>query len=153
MLLCQQRVCLLQLPILPGGHVEYRHSAFTASVSKFTLAQVVPHLIKLFLNVDEVANRGSVLSLLSSFVAAARDCMSRPDNVSSTGPPLLPFKDEVLGAFTVGLKVPSLASPSIEGLLALVTTPDLLEDEEIGFVVQNVNDILGSHREDISDTT
>lgn len=122
-----------------------------ASVSKFTLAQAVPHLVKFFLNPDEVANRGSVLSLMASIVAAARDCMSKPENVSTAEPPLLPYKDEVLGAFTVGLKARSLASPAIEGLLAMVTTPNLLEDEEVGFVVQNVNDIIGGQREDMSD--
>lgn len=122
-----------------------------ASVSKFTLSQAVPHLVKLFLNPDEVGNRGSVLSLLASLIAAARDCTGKVDGASITEPPLLPYKDEVLGALIVGVKAPSLAAPAIEGLLAMVTTHNLLEDEEVGFVVQNVNEVIGGQREDLLD--
>ncbi|THH18072.1 hypothetical protein EW146_g2870 [Bondarzewia mesenterica] len=129
----------------------------TPSVSRYTISQCVPHLVKLFYNPDELPNRGPVLSLLTSLIAAARDStvkvLSTADSQAPKDVPLLPFKDEVLGAYTVGLKAPSSAHPAIDGLLAMVTTPGLLEDEEIGFVVQNVNDVLASDRQDLSDVS
>jgi DNA repair/transcription protein MET18/MMS19 len=60
---------------------------------------------------------------------------------------LLPFKDEVLGILVTGLKAQSSLRPAIEGLNGLVTTPDLLDDQEIGFVVQKVNDVISSQED------
>ena len=39
--------------------------------------------------------------------------------------------------------------PAIEGLSGLVTTPNLLDDDEIGFVVQKVNDVISGQQEDL----
>lgn len=58
--------------------------------------------------------------------------------------PLLPYKDQVLGVFTVGLKATSSCLPALSGLKYMVTTPDLLSDEELGFIVHNVNELLGA---------
>ena len=154
---CFARSCprLVRLPFSSAIFVtELINGTFCiAFVSRYTLSQTVPHLIKLFYNPDELPNRGPVLSLLSSLISAARDSTvkssSTPDEPGEV--PLSSFKDEVLGALTVGLKAPSSAQPAIEGLLAMVTTPALLEDEEIGFIVQNVNDVLVSDRGDVSD--
>jgi len=66
-------------------------------------------------------------------------------------PPLSPYKDAVLGAMTVGLKSASSAQPAIEGLSAMVTTPGLLDGEELGFVVQKVNDLVSGEQGDMSD--
>lgn len=65
---------------------------------------------------------------------------------------LLPFKDEVLGVLIVGLKAQSSLRPAIEGLNGMVTTPALLDDQEIGFVVQKVNDVISSQQEDFLGT-
>jgi DNA repair/transcription protein MET18/MMS19 len=113
-----------------------------ASVSRFTISQAVPHLVKLFLSPDELPNRPSISVLLAELVAAARDSMSNSFSGTEPNVPLMPFKDEVLGVFTVGLKVTSSCQPALVGLRAMVTTPALLTDEELGFIVHNVNDIL-----------
>jgi DNA repair/transcription protein MET18/MMS19 len=107
----------------------------------------VPHLTKLFVDPDELPNRGPVLSLLSSLIAAARDSTVKAANPEEIF--LLPFKDEVLGILVTGLKAQSSLRPAIDGLNGLVTTPDLLDDQEIGFVVQKVNDVTSSQEEDL----
>lgn len=108
----------------------------------------MPHLTKLFVDPDELPNRGPVLSLLSSLIAAARDSTVKAANTEEE-PFLLPFKDEVLGISITGLKAQSSLRPAIEGLNGLVTTPDLLDDQEIGFVVQKLNDVISSQEEDL----
>ncbi|KAI0056039.1 ARM repeat-containing protein [Artomyces pyxidatus] len=130
-------------------------SAFTSttpSVSRFTLSHAVPHLVKLFLDPDELPNRAPVLVLLQSLIAASRDATIKVADASSLSPSLAlsPYKDEVLGVLITGLKAPSSTQPAIEGLSAMVTTPGLLEDDEVGFVVQNVNEIISGLREDLS---
>ncbi|KAF8889317.1 ARM repeat-containing protein [Infundibulicybe gibba] len=113
----------------------------TPSISRYTLSQAVPHLIKLFLDPDEISNRPPVLVLLGELITAARGAVTVEGHEGDESP-LLPYKDEVLGAMTSGIKNPPTRRPAIVGLIALVTTNSLLSDEEIGFIVHNVNEIL-----------
>lgn len=121
-----------------------------ASVSRYTLSHAVPHLTKLFVDPDEHPNRGPVLSLLSSLIVASRDSTVKADNAEDIF--LLPYKDEVLGVLITGLKTQSSLRSAIEGLNGMVTTPALLDDEEIGFVVQKVNDVVSGQQEDLLGT-
>ncbi|KAH9990918.1 ARM repeat-containing protein [Russula vinacea] len=93
---CAECVQILKQPeksqAKPAIKVLCAFMSTTPSVSRYTLSHVVPHLTRLFVDPDELPNRGPVLSLLSSLIAAARD---------ST--------DEVLGA-------QSSLRPAIEGL-------------------------------------
>ncbi|KAL1941257.1 hypothetical protein VTO73DRAFT_7469 [Trametes versicolor] len=116
----------------------------TPSVARFTLARAVPHLVKLFHNPDELPNRAPTLRLLADLIEAARKSTAEdPEVLPEEGNvPLSPYKDEVLGVLTVGLKTPASALPAIDGLKSMVRTGGLLTDEELGFVVHNVNDIL-----------
>ena len=109
---------------------------------------MVPHHVKLFLNPDEAPNRGPTLKLLASFIVALQDSVLKSDE--DQGSLLAPYKDEVLGIFITGVKTASSSLSAIEGLRALVTTPKLLDDDEIGFVVNNVNDIIASGKEDVA---
>ena len=123
---------------------------YIASVSRYTLSHAIPHLTGLFVDPDELPNRGPVLVLLSSLIAAARDSTVKADNAEDIF--LLPFKDAVLGVLVSGLKAQSSLRPAIEGLNGMVTTPALLDDQEIGFVVQKVNDVISSQQEDLLGT-
>ncbi|KAI0629374.1 ARM repeat-containing protein [Trametes polyzona] len=116
----------------------------TPSVARFTLARAVPHLVKLFLNPDELPNRAPTLRLLADLIEAARmSTADDPEVLPEEGNvPLSPYKDEVLGVLTVGLKTPASALPAIDGLKSMARTVGLLTDEELGFVVHNVNEIL-----------
>lgn len=64
---------------------------------------------------------------------------------------LSPYKDEVLGVFTVGLKAPSTRKHALEGLKGMVTTRGLLADDELGFVVHNVNEVLSDNGDEDED--
>ncbi|KAI0794485.1 ARM repeat-containing protein [Fomes fomentarius] len=123
----------------------------TSSVARFTLARAVPHFVKLFLNPDELPNRAPTLRLLADLVEAARESTTSPSSYSDPeilpdadegSVPLSPYKDEVLGISTVGLKTPASAYPAIDALKSMVRTHGLLTDEELGFVVHNVNEVL-----------
>ena len=127
--------------------------SFTAVVARFTLSKAVPHLVKLFLNPDEIANRAPTLKLLSDIIIAARDSMSKDPEVllASEDVPLSPFKDEVLGVLTVGLTSASSASPALVGLRGMATTRGLLTEEELGFVVHKINELLQSEESENAD--
>ena len=144
--LCQQLVSSISISF---GDLR-SHVVYTASVSRYTLSHAVPHLTRLFVDPDELPNKGPVLSLLSSLIAAARDSTVKADKVEDVF--LLPFKDEVLGVLIAGLKEKSSLRPAIEGLNGMITTPALLDDQEIGFVVQKVNDVVSSQQEDLLGT-
>jgi len=116
----------------------------TASVSRYTMSQAVPHLVKLFLNPDEVSNRLPVLQLLSDLITAARDSRDNIKSKEGVNIPLSPFKDEVLGVVTVSLKNVGSRRSAIAVVMGMITTEGLMSDEELGFIVHNVNEILGA---------
>ena len=101
-----------------------------------------------------MSNRGPTLRLLADVIIAARDSTklepeTLPDHDEVA---LAPYKDEVLGVFTVGLKTATIRKYALDGLKGLVTTRGLLSDEELGFVVHNVNEVLsegGDEDEDV----
>lgn len=68
-----------------------------------------------------------------------------------TVPPLIPYKDEVLGVLTVGLKTASSRRPALAGLQGMVTTENLLTDEELAFVVHSVNEIMEADSDEFDD--
>ncbi|KAF7798029.1 hypothetical protein EIP86_009241 [Pleurotus ostreatoroseus] len=156
---CDECVRILKEPeksqAKPATKVLCAFMSTTPSVARFTLEQVVPHLVKLFLNPDEVQNRGAVLQALADVIDAARHATILDLTTDSeTSIPIAPYKDEVLGVLTVGLKVPSGCRHALVGLLSMVNTLKLLTDEELGFVVHNVNEILSEgdvEDEDVSD--
>jgi hypothetical protein len=119
-----------------------------ATVSRYTISQAVPHLVKLFLDPDEVSNRAPIIVLLAELIVAARDSMAKSPAGLELGIPLTLFKDEVLGVFTVGLKATSSCQPALAGLKAMVTTPNLLINEELAFIVHSVGDLLQADPDD-----
>lgn len=106
-------------------------------------------MIKLYTDLDNVAARPSILLLLSDLIAAARDSMSanKSDDSESTETPLTPFKDEMLGIVSSALNIPAARDPALACLLGLVSTKNLLSDEELGFIVHNVDELLGEDTE------
>lgn len=77
--------------------------------------------------------------MLGELVEAARNSTVA---AHTEEPPLSVFKDEAMGVYTVGLKTPASRGPALEGLKSMVKTSGLLTDEELGFIVHNVNEIL-----------
>ncbi|KAJ7906016.1 ARM repeat-containing protein [Mycena leptocephala] len=155
---CEECIGILREPeksqAKPAIKVLCAFMATTPSVARYTLANAVPHLLKLFADPNEVPSRHPVLLLLSDLIAAARDSVkaqSTPDVLMSDSPaepPLAPFKDEVLGALISGVVTLATTRAALAGLTGLVSTPHLLSDAELGFVVLKVNDVLGTCYDD-----
>ena len=117
------------------------------------MSQAIPHLVRLFLNPDEASNRPATLFLLSEFTEAARDFMKndRIETSPAVNSLLMPYKDEVLGVFSVGLSSSSTRNAALSGLNAMAATQDLLSNEELGFIVHNVDQLLEGEQDDIDD--
>lgn len=120
------------------------HSAIVASVSRYVLAKATPHLIGLFQNPDEIANRDSVVSHLADLSEALR---KSPLVVIGEGN-LASLKDETLSVFIVGLKTFSSRRAALRGLKDMVGTEELITDEELGFIVHNINDVILDEEDD-----
>lgn len=118
-----------------------------ASVSRYTLSQVVPHLNELFLKPEEISNRPPILLLLSDLINAARDSTVQ-NTTDKLSIPLTPYKDEVLGLVSVGLKVAASRLPALAVIRGLITMKSLLSDEELGFIVHLVNEAFQSGEEE-----
>ncbi|KAG6890017.1 hypothetical protein C0992_003362 [Termitomyces sp. T32_za158] len=154
---CEECIHILREPeknqAKPAIKVLCAFMSTTPSVSRYTLSQAIPHLVKLFLNPDEISNRSPILILLTDLVNAARDSM--PSEVThTTFVPMMPYKDEVLGLVSVGSKAATSRIPAIGLLRGLVSTKMLLSDEELGFIVHSANEIFmdeGAGNDDFSD--
>jgi len=108
------------------------------------LAKATPHLIGLFQNPDEIANRDSVVSHLADLSEALR---KSPLVVVGEGN-LASLKDETLSVFVAGLKAFSSRRSALRGLKDMVETEELITDEELGFIVHNVNDVTLDEEDD-----
>ncbi|KXN90718.1 hypothetical protein AN958_04003 [Leucoagaricus sp. SymC.cos] len=164
---CEECIGILKEPeksqAKPAAKILCAFMSTTPSVARYTTSQAVPHLVKLFHDPDEAGNRGPILTVLAEFTTAARDSFTKlqsqpaktDDDMETeiTAPPLTPYKDEVLGVLTVGLKAASTRRPALTGLQGMVTTENLLTDEELGFVVHNVNDILEADSDELDDAS
>lgn len=98
--------------------------------------------MKLFLDPDEVQNRAPILRLLADLIHAARQSSLVDSTSDEQSVALAPYKDEVLGVLTVGLKNTSACLNALDGLKGMVTTSNLLSDDELGFIVHNVNELF-----------
>ena len=122
-----------------------------ASVTRFTISQAVPHLVKLFMSPDEVLTRPATMQLLSDLIIAARD-PSGQDLQSEHSPALTPYKDDVFTITIVALGNLSSRQAALASLDGLVTTRGLLSDDELGIIVNNINDLLQAETDESYDT-
>ncbi|KXN92954.1 hypothetical protein AN958_08928, partial [Leucoagaricus sp. SymC.cos] len=164
---CEECIGILKEPeksqAKPAAKILCAFMSTTPSVAKYTTSQAIPHLVKLFHDPDEAGNRGPILTVLAEFITAARDSFtklqSQPAKIDDdmeteiTAPLLTPYKDEVIGILTVGLKAASTRRSALTGLQGMVTTENLLTDEELGFVVHNVNEILEADSDELDDAS
>ncbi|KAF7308252.1 ARM repeat-containing protein [Mycena chlorophos] len=122
---CEECIAILREPEKSQARAAIKvlcaFMATTPSISKYTLANVVPHLLKLFNDPREVPARPSILLLLSDVIAAARDSLRSKTNVEAALP-LAPYKDDVLGALVSGVLAAPTTRPALAGLTGLVST-------------------------------
>ncbi|RDB23653.1 MMS19 nucleotide excision repair [Hypsizygus marmoreus] len=150
---CEECIHILREPekssAKPAIKVLCAFMATTPSVSRYTLSQAVPHLVKLFLDPDEVSNRPPILLLLADLINAARDSTSQ--STEEVSPLMIPYKDDVLGVVSVGLKTTLSRLPALSVIRGLITTKSLLSEEELGFIVHLVTETFQSEDSDNDD--
>jgi DNA repair/transcription protein MET18/MMS19 len=110
----------------------------------------------LFRDPAEISNRPATIAALEAIIHALCDVFAAREGSDATRSyeeerPLDPFKDDVLGVFTVGLKADSSASSALTGLDALVKLPGLLNHDELGYVVHSINEVLTESPESSND--
>lgn len=140
-------LCAFMSTTRPSFHAfPYRYAAnhsLVASVARYTISQAVPHLCRLFHNPDEISSRPATLVLLADLISAARDSMlTEKAQDPEAELPLTPYKDEVLGVFSVGLTSATTRGMALAGLKAVASTRGLLSDDELRFIVHNVDQII-----------
>ena len=118
----------------------------TVPVARVVIRATVTHLMSLFLDPDEASTRPAVLTALAALCTTVRKLYDTPAADSTrdhkTERLLEDFKDQLLGAFTVELTNAQSCAAAIDGLRQLVLIPELLSNEELGFVVHNLNELL-----------
>ncbi|KIJ55124.1 hypothetical protein M422DRAFT_23773 [Sphaerobolus stellatus SS14] len=124
----------------------------TPFITRYTLSQTVPHLINLFRDPAEISNRPATLTALETLLRAVESLYKETKEKQTARSydaerPLDPFKDEIMAVFTVGLKSPSSTPPALGGLDAIIKIQDFLTDEELGFVVHSINEVLSPSAE------
>lgn len=65
--------------------------------------------------------------------------------------PLTLYKDDVLGVLSVGLTSATTRNMALAGLKAMVSTRNLLLDEELAFIVHNVDQIIEGNTDEFDD--
>ncbi|EJD07612.1 ARM repeat-containing protein [Fomitiporia mediterranea MF3/22] len=149
--ICSECLGLMSEPeksqAVPASKVIAALIGTTPSISKFVLSQVIPHLLKLFRDPDELVHRPQILTLLCVVVSAIDAKRTTLENYGLQAQ-LLTLKDDVLGAFVAGLKSPSSCEAALEGIRNLARMQDVLTDEELVYVVHNINELLQSEKND-----
>lgn len=108
------------------------------------MAEAIPHLIGLFQNPDEIGNRDSVISHLADLSEALRNSLLVVGGEGN----LAFLKDETLGVFVAGLKAFSSRRSALRGLKSMVEIEGMITNEELGFIVHSVDDVILDEEDD-----
>ncbi|CAE6417929.1 unnamed protein product [Rhizoctonia solani] len=122
----------------------------TSAICTYTLNRVVPFLIKQFHDPDEAAHREPILAALRDVLHAARELKEGPCREASITF-LKANKDAALGVLTSGLNAKVSRGSALSGLLQVSYMQGVLSDEEMTFVVHNVNELLGSEKDELEE--
>ena len=110
-------------------------------MTKLAINQAITHLLGLYRDPDELVHRPQVLTLLCLIISAIESERMTLEQFGLQGL-LLSFKDDVLGAFISGTKNPNSCEAALDGLKKLTKMQDALTDEELVYVVHNINEVL-----------
>ncbi|KZV92361.1 hypothetical protein EXIGLDRAFT_710205 [Exidia glandulosa HHB12029] len=115
----------------------------TPAVGRAVLSASITHLMTSFFSSDQATARPAILTALASLCTTVQKLYEQPSSRTYSSERLLEaYKDQLLGAFTIELKNPPSTGAALSGLHQLVTIDGLFSDEEVGFVVHNLNDLL-----------
>ncbi|OJA09726.1 hypothetical protein AZE42_08802 [Rhizopogon vesiculosus] len=125
-------------------------------LSSFAVSQATELLMRNFHDPNEVSNRASIVTLLTELIDACRGDATHasiPQVSVLSSSPLAAQKDALLGLLIVSLKAPATRLPALHGLNALVRTPKLVADEELGYIVLEVSELLSQEPDEVEDVT
>ncbi|CDZ97248.1 DNA repair/transcription protein Mms19 [Phaffia rhodozyma] len=124
----------------------------SSTLGVYAYSQAVPQLLSQFYKTEDLSQRGPILEALTRLLYGARELYGSPDSGRTLdGDQVLrSFKDELVGCFTAGIGTSLFKRPALEGFMQIVQIEGYLDEEETGFVVQKINDlILAKEAEDI----
>ncbi|KAG2141268.1 ARM repeat-containing protein [Suillus clintonianus] len=125
-------------------------------LSSFAVSRAAELLIRSFHDPDEVSNRAPVVMLLTELIDACRGDATHasvPQSSSPSSSPLIDSKDALLGLLIVSLKAPATCLPALHGITALVRTPNVVADDELGYIVLEVSELLRKEADEVEDVT
>lgn len=111
-----------------------------ASASTFVLSQVVPHLVKMFLDPVEIPSRGPILLLLSEIILATYD--NTPNTVPPDQSRLLEFKDDLITIIRAGMQAPASMVAALTTLKNMVSIEHFWSPDELAILIHDVNHLL-----------
>ncbi|KAG9001211.1 hypothetical protein FRB90_011657 [Tulasnella sp. 427] len=116
----------------------------TAGIRSLVVGQSIPHLIKLYLDPAEASQRSHIVLQLSNLLLTLQEVYS--GDIASTSYAqehvLEAHKDELLGVISSSVKVADTRMAALSGTSHLVQIQGLLTDEELGYLVQHINELL-----------
>lgn len=113
-------------------------------------------LFELYRKTDELSQRGPILEVLTQLLQAARElyALSGPSydpterRTLAADRVLIEHKDDLLGCLSSGIQTANFKKPALEAYMQAVQIEGLLSADELGFVVQSVNDLILSEEAD-----
>ncbi|KAG8974923.1 hypothetical protein FRC05_006600 [Tulasnella sp. 425] len=127
----------------------------TPAIRSLVVAEAVPHLMKLYLDPAEAAQRSHLVLQLSNLLLTLQEIYAGDnDSLNYTQERILEaHKDQLLGIISSSLKVAETRMAALSGTLHLVQIHGLLTEEELGYLVQHLNELLepSSDLQDLKD--
>ena len=141
------------------GRILRSLAAASWTVMRLLVEAVVPSIFTLYQDADSLATRRALLEILVSLLNAAV-ALGRfegtTENVAASDHPLVPFKEQFFELFSPALMSTAADEVSfqlvaLEGLLRLCQIRNLLQNNEIGMIVQYFDEKVLSDEPDAQD--
>lgn len=127
------------------------------------MTHAIEALVKIFHDPMELSHRAQVIILLTELLKS----LEPVDSLTSTGQSapkagasavhshllLAPSKDSLIGVLMVGLKASSTRLPAVQGLSGLIRIPSAVTDDELGYIVLEVGELVGKESDEVEDIT
>ena len=142
----------------PAGQI--LQSLGTASTAAYFLIgrTVLPPLLTIYQDADGIAQQRALLEVLTQLIQSAIAVYVPPVSTSSSENPLEPFKDRLIEITSQALmstakEEVSFRVVALKCLVLMCSVPKYMQDNEIGMVVQFLDEIIleedHSHRDDL----
>ncbi|KAG8918476.1 hypothetical protein FRC00_012446, partial [Tulasnella sp. 408] len=127
----------------------------TPAIRSLVVAEAVPHMMKLYLDPAEAAQRSHIVLQLSNLLLTLQEVYAEDNSSTNYAQERLleAHKDQLIGVISSSLKVVDTRMAALSGTLHLVQIPGLLTEEELGYLVQHLNELLepSSDLQDLKD--